>query len=184
MAAELCEACGMNPPTVHYVEVVGGEKRTRAVCDACLSDKGFVIDPGVIQQAADHLVEHMQEILGTGPAIDPLPTQPQSLVISACSGCGLSWDDFKENSRFGCAACYAHFQVEVDGVLERLHGATLHRGRIPKHAEERADRRERSTEIRAELDDAIRSEDYERAARLRDALRTLGSDQEPGLGTL
>ena len=63
MAAELCEACGMNPPTVHYVEVVGGEKRTRAVCDACLSDKGFVIDPGVIQQAADHLVEHMQELL-------------------------------------------------------------------------------------------------------------------------
>ncbi|MEE2712925.1 MAG: UvrB/UvrC motif-containing protein [Planctomycetota bacterium] len=181
MPAELCEACGENPPTVHYVEVVGGEKRTRAVCDACLSDKGFVIDPGVIKKAADHLVEHMQDLLG-GPEIGPFPAPSEPIAISACAGCGLSWDDFKENSRFGCQECYAHFQVEVDGVLERLHGATLHHGRIPKRMEERPHRQDRSSDIRAELDDAIRAEDYERAARLRDALRTLGSNQEPDLG--
>lgn len=185
MAAELCEACGQNPPTVHYVEVVGGEKRTRAVCDECLSEKGFVIDPGVIQKAANHLVEHMHELLGGGgPPVPHRPRPPEPVSIEECPGCGLSWDDFKENSRFGCGACYGHFQIEVDGVLERLHGATLHLGRIPQHAEERARRKARTSEIRAELDDAIKAEDYERAARLRDALRTLGSEQEPDLGAI
>jgi len=171
MTAELCESCGERPASIQYIEVVGGEKRARAVCDACIS-KEPLIDPGVIQKAASHLVEQVLQSAGvTGSDLRP-PTK----VPDPCPGCQLGWPEFKENSRLGCQGCYQHFQIEVEGVLERLHGSARHAGRSPLRVVERETRRAKQQVIRAKLDAAVMDEDYERAARLRDDLRSLGAD--------
>ncbi len=179
MASKVCQSCGEKPATVKFVEVVGGEKHTRHFCAECFPDTGSVIDPHAIEEAASHLLESVKEMLGT-----PIPLQEADIQSGECPGCGLTWDVFRNESRLGCPACYPYFQVEVDGVLERLHGATQHRGRAPKRETERLERRKRSAEIRVELSDAIQGEDYERAARLRDQLRSLGIEMEPDGGTL
>lgn len=184
MTAELCEACGERPASIQYIEVVGGEKRARSVCDACVA-KEPLIDPGVIQQAASHLFEqvlHSADIVQAAGFTKP--SEPAHAPgYEPCPGCGLTWADFKEHSRLGCPACYRHFGDEVERVVERLHGSTRHQGRAPQAAVERAERVAKRIQIRSELDAAVEEEDYEKAARLRDALRLLGPE-ETGSGTV
>jgi len=169
MAAENCESCGENPATIRCIEVVGGEKRSRMFCEACLAEKGVVIDPGAIKKAATQFIEELteQELSGDQP-------RPGS----RCLGCGLTWAEFKNFNRLGCAACYQTFETEVEGMLDRIHGGIRHAGRVPEEASGRLEQRRKHTEIRTELDDAIRAEDYERAARLRDALQTIDRGED------
>lgn len=174
MSAQLCESCGERPATIQYIEVVGGEKRARSMCEGCVA-KEPLIDPGVIQKAASHLVEQVLQSVK--------PTESETAATERpdpCPGCDQSWSDFKDQSRLGCPACYLHFEREVLTVLERLHGASKHSGRAPGRAIARAERREKQSQIRSELDAAVRDEDYERAARLRDALRLLGPEESRG----
>jgi protein arginine kinase activator len=84
-----------------------------------------------------------------------------------CPACGLTAAEFQQQSLFGCPCCYDAFGEDLDPLLKRLHGALAHRGRLP---------RGRSPEpepggLRRQLDEAIRTGDFARAARLRDRLR-------------
>ncbi|MAG54706.1 MAG: hypothetical protein CMJ83_00290 [Planctomycetes bacterium] len=172
MASEICETCGEAPATIQCIEVVAGAKKIRMVCESCLAEKGVVIDPGLIKKTASHLFEAI-------PSLGSAHLDPTSRnETGTCVECGLTWLGFKQNSRLGCAQCYEFFASEVSSVLDRLHGATQHEGRVPERARAQNDRRRKLSEIRAELDDAIRSEDYERAARLRDSLQTLDTNQD------
>jgi len=49
-----------------------------------------------------------------------------------CPTCGLSYADFKQNGRLGCGDCYSAFSEPLEKVLTKLHGSTVHRGKVPQ----------------------------------------------------
>jgi protein arginine kinase activator len=180
MAEKLCESCSKAPATRQRTQVIGGQKTTQAVCDPCW-ESNYLIDPDQIAQQTTFQVPSVGAIVAIPlPSSGALPVQPKDL--GTCPGCGLTWAGFRENSRFGCARCYETFSDGIEEILDRLHGGHVHQGRIPESVLDRQTRRLRRLELRSQLDEAIQSEDYEWAARLRDALRTLEAEKDPTRG--
>ena len=102
----------------------------------------------------------------------PDATDPTAL---SCPECGLKYAQFRAEGRLGCARDYDEFAGPLLALLERVHRATDHCGKVPV--------RRRSTmglsKLKAELDAAIAAERYEDAAVLRDRLREKEGAEEP-----
>ena len=87
-----------------------------------------------------------------------------------CEQCGFTQADFKKHGRFGCPACYEAFKDVIGPMLGNMHKGTVHIGKVPRHALERKTLYDRLTQLQVELDQAVKSERYEDAARCRDEI--------------
>jgi protein arginine kinase activator len=99
---------------------------------------------------------------------------------AVCPLCGLTFANFKKKGRFGCAGCYEAFRKQLLPLLKRIHSADHHVGKTPGKPLMRADGEEKAKELRDRLERAIRLEDYEEAARLRDQLGGLEQRKSQG----
>lgn len=171
-----CDHCGREA-TVHELTVVNGVKTERHLCEACAAKEGMVGQPQVpIQQ------------LMTKFSI-PAAIAVTALRGSGCASCGQTFGEFKQSGLLGCARCYEVFEQQLAPMLERAHeGSSRHLGKIPRRAcnaekgttaagltllQERA---ARLRTIREQLEEAVKTEQYERAAILRDELRKIDAD--------
>ena len=87
----------------------------------------------------------------------------------------MTLDEFRKKGRLGCPQDYEVFRAHLVEVLERVHGAVQHSGRIPGTAAAAVSSlgTGRIDVLRQELEHAIRAEAYESAARLRDEIRAI-----------
>lgn len=140
-----------------------------SLCEQCAEEKG-VTDP------TGFALADLLEGAGTES------TAPSALISATgekCGYCGFTEADFKKTGRFGCSHCYQVFHEGLDNLLEAMHRNTTHKGKVPKHFVETlpegtdTPRAEKISELRILLKDAVEVEDYEEAARLRDAIAGL-----------
>lgn len=165
----LCEKCRERPATVHYTEIVNNQKREMHLCEVCAGKEGigtFSFFPQV------DLHNFLAGILEPGPAgVKLRPTQ------TSCPVCGLTESEFASQGLLGCGECYRHFGARLEPVLRRIHGATRHVGKAPRVAMPAARRRAAEADeiarLKAELEEAVAREEFERAAELRDRIRAL-----------
>jgi protein arginine kinase activator len=157
-----CEHCGRRPATIRYAEMVNGELCIWNLCEECARRKGV---GGSLTSFATPLVDVLMGLLGESPE------QVDEDAGPACPRCGMSYADFRRSGRLGCGACYETFRKELLPLVRRIHGSTQHTGRIPASHEEDAAAKSELRRLRAELRRAVRREEYERAAELRDLIR-------------
>lgn len=160
-----CDHCNQ-PATNHSVEIVKGQKIVKHLCE-------------------QHAAQEAAQVVGTGggkalqhkPVSELLTTfvKAQSGATSvdiACEECGLTFAQFKESSLLGCPTCYKAFEAPLNPLLERAHeGMNHHLGKVPRRAGTGEQRQAALQRMRKQLDEAVASEDYERAARLRDEIQ-------------
>ncbi len=159
-----CDLCS-KPATVHLTQIVNSKIHKVDLCEACAQAKG-VTDPSGFS-LADLLLK---------ASLNPEPTGDFK-----CTACGFTAQDFKKTGRFGCPTCYEQFTGMIEPMLETMHKGSAHTGKVPMRALERRSLYERLTQLETELDQAIKSERYEDAARFRDEItqvRQLGSRKE------
>ncbi len=158
MASPLkCDLC-TNPATVHLTQIVNNKVHKVDLCEACAQAKG-VTDPSGFS-LADLLLKASLN-----------PEMPASAV--RCEQCGFTQSDFKKQGRFGCPQCYETFSSLIDPMLDNMHKGTAHAGKIPEKALERKSLHDRLGELESSLDDAVKAERYEDAARYRDEINQL-----------
>ncbi|MFY8215136.1 MAG: UvrB/UvrC motif-containing protein [Chthoniobacterales bacterium] len=58
-------------------------------------------------------------------------------------------------------------------MLSNMHKGTQHTGKVPKHLAERFKRKQHISALQQELNEAVASEEYETAAKLRDTLKQM-----------
>ena len=156
-----CEAPGCErPATVHLTQIVDNKSSVHYLCVTCAQAKGISpIAPANID--VSDFLSHLGET-----------TPPPSAGVShPCSRCGLTFDNFKESGRLGCPRCYTSFESGLRRLLNRIHGATRHVGKVylpPDPAA--ADLSRRLDGLRRRLRRAVETEDFERAAVLRDEI--------------
>lgn len=125
--------------------------------------------------------KHAQEYLREN---ESAPAEEGSVAVAAvetissdakCPLCHLTFDEFRSSGRLGCPNDYEVFRNELGPLLENVHGALRHSGKVPKHLPADAQIRTRLMQLRQELQQAVAVEDYEKAARLRDRIGQLES---------
>ena len=75
--------------------------------------------------------------------------------------------------RLGCSECYNSFRKYLMPLLKRIHGSSRHYGKIPLAIVMPAQGKPELAELKTKLEKAIRDEEFEEAARIRDALKEL-----------
>ncbi|MBI4831239.1 MAG: UvrB/UvrC motif-containing protein [Candidatus Lindowbacteria bacterium] len=88
-----------------------------------------------------------------------------------CPACGTTEEQFRSKGRIGCGDCYRVFASAMTPILATIHGATEHRGKAPHHAVRTLDLKLELQRLQEDLQRAILSENYERAAKLRDKIK-------------
>lgn len=164
----LCEECKKRPATVHLTRVVNNHKAERHLCEVCARESGeidFMLEP---KFSIHHLLAGLmdQEGFGGGPA-------RTTREVPRCPGCGRTYHEFASTGRLGCGRCYEQFSDQLEPLLRRLHGGTEHPGRVPTRSSGRIKTRRQIVNLRAQLAEYVRQEQYEQAAELRDRIRTL-----------
>jgi protein arginine kinase activator len=100
-----------------------------------------------------------------------------------CPSCGFTYQDFKKVGRFGCGECYEAFKKQLDPLLKRIHGSNRHVGKVPLTAGKAVKETtvlQSIKELKAQLEKAVQSEEFETAAKLRDKIRELEGNNKAG----
>jgi len=161
MTCQFCDA----PATVTLTKIVAKQKHKVHLCDRCAGQKQlFTPGPG----AAGAQV-NAPAVLGVFD-LDPSSATPPEAAALTCPDCGLQYGEFRASGRLGCPAEYDAFRPALEPLLTRIHRADAHAGKTPR-AVRAARRGDRLQELRRRMAAAARAEDYEEAARLRDAVR-------------
>lgn len=101
---------------------------------------------------------------------DPLEKMPP------CPGCGITLREIADgNGRLGCPQCWSHFEKELDIILENAHRAKVHTGKRPKTWQPPEPEQEVQS-LQEKLAEAIRVENYEAAAVLKQKIESLEND--------
>jgi len=165
----LCQDCKKREAQVHLTQIVNNEKLSLSLCKECAAVRGF---HSPLDNVPFPLAEILSGLAHTGPKLEK-SEPPDDL---ACENCGLTFLEFTRQGRFGCGECYSAFRCRLEPIMRKIHGASLHRGRNPEYDkidEAAAMPIKEEERLTAELDQAIRAEDFERAAELRDKLKAV-----------
>ncbi|MFD0961908.1 UvrB/UvrC motif-containing protein [Paenibacillus chungangensis] len=173
-----CQECGKRPATLHFTKIVNGDKTEFHICESCAREKGEGI-PGSPNSFSIHsLLSGLMDFQSMGNGSPGgLGAPPKS---ARCEECGLTYSQFSKIGRFGCSSCYKHFTDRLDPLLKRVHGSTVHSGKIPKRSGGQIQRKREIEELRQDMQRHIENEEFEEAASLRDRIREL---ERQNLGT-
>jgi protein arginine kinase activator len=161
----LCQECRERDATVHLTQIINNEKTVLSLCKDCAAKKGF-------HSPLDSVPFPLSEILA-GLIQQNLPNEKEPSVDLTCSGCGISFDTFIQQGRFGCGECYRSFRSRLEPIMRKIHGSSLHKGMLPASESNDMLPIKEEERLEAELKKAVEAEDFERAADLRDKLQTI-----------
>jgi protein arginine kinase activator len=158
----LCDICGKNEATVHLTEIINEQVTKLHLCEACAREKGA----------------EMEEHFGLSDLLAGLtdmgtPAEAEAVETIKCPSCGLKYQDFRKIGRLGCSECYEAFKKELTPLLKRIHCADRHVGKVPLRAGKTPKETKTLQELKMRMEKAIQMEEFEEAARLRDAIKEL-----------
>ena len=150
---QVCTEC-KKPCTLFITLVAGGKAMTYSCCAHCPSSM-------------------------TSPLAGSLPSQilgikldiPMPKIQGSCPSCGFRWADFERTHRIGCPQCYEAHTQDLLPTLSRIQPGISHSGRRPQPSE--MDLKNRLQKAKDELAQAVKNEEFETAAALRDQIAQL-----------
>ncbi len=157
-----CDLCS-KPATVHLTQIVNSKIHKVDLCESCAQAKG-VTDPSGFS-LADLLYK--------------ASLNPESTGDLRCESCGFTQQDFKKTGRFGCPSCYDYFSGILEPLLDTMHKGVAHTGKVPQRALARKTLFERLNQLETDLNQAIKTERYEDAARYRDEISQVRQATSP-----
>jgi protein arginine kinase activator len=157
---ESCE----NEATVHLTEIREGKKHEMHLCERCAAEKGL---PGKSHFSISDL------LAGIASQTQTQQQKAKRGKEVGCPVCGTTLSQFQSSGRFGCPECYTTFRDDVQGLVEKIHDASQHIGKVPHRVSSEISLQKDVRQLQLELKRAIRREDYEKAAQLRDEIKTM-----------
>jgi protein arginine kinase activator len=188
-----CRACP-RVAVVQVTEVLGDDRFEKLhFCEECgrrylaapLPEAGGLpVDPDDFADAfaADPAAPVEPDLGGGGVAFAAADIDDDPPGGQPCEVCGLKFVEFRNSGRLGCPHDYDHFREELLPLLESIHGDTAHAGKAPRGPDRPAKAHDAPAGVadpaelpalKKKLSRAVRDEDYEAAARLRDRIREL-----------
>lgn len=158
----LCDVCKKNEASVHLTQIIDSKMQTVDLCEECSKAKG-VDDP-----TGFSLVGLLK---GLAAAPQEAEKRADEADSTKCPKCGFSIADFKKSGRLGCAACYTIFAEPLEPLLKTMHKGSKHTGKVPHGLREVQNMNEHLRKLQQQLQEAIKVENFEEAAFLRDEMK-------------
>ena len=178
-----CDVCEKEA-TVFLTQIINGQMTTVNLCEECSKAKGVTEETGFGLAEAFLTPSHRAE---------------ESMEV-VCDSCGFTASQLKKIGRMGCPECYSAFREGLDGLLRNMHKGTRHIGKRPNNKGVVSPQilpRQRAAvvpdapsppavpaapappppadvnKLRADLDQAVKEERYEDAAKLKAEIEQL-----------
>ncbi len=165
-----CDICGKFDATIHLTEVVNEQVTKLHICEVCAKQKSDEM------QSHFGLADLLAGLVEGAESLDGGAGVP-GLVGRKCARCGSTYGDFQASGRIGCGKCYETFAKSLSGLLRKIHGSDRHVGKMPFTKEISVEQRETLKRLKDELKQLVMSEEFEKAALVRDRIRELeGAD--------
>ncbi len=166
----ICQICKERTASVQFTKVVNGIKTEMHLCEQCATKEAL----NLYQLDFTNFINEFLNIEGK-VTLQPAPNTEKKI----CKNCGMDFNDFKKTGKFGCDQCYETFFDLVEPLIKRIHGRTVHTGKIAKTGGHVLKMKRELSEMQKQLDEAIVNENYELAAEYRDIIRLLkGSNNQ------
>jgi protein arginine kinase activator len=162
----LCQICKKRHAAISYTQIINHKKTKLSVCEKCAEEKGITNPLAGLPEMFGKILAN---IIGEEQALAKEPAETRS-PRRRCKNCDTSLDDFEKTGLLGCDQCYQAFERELLLLLRRIHGSSKHIGSRPRPRRQVSSGRN-VAKLRQELEQAIRREQFERAAELRDLVR-------------
>lgn len=183
----MCDNCKLNEATIHYTEVINGVRKEHHLCQDCMQELG-----------GDSEMEFPLSKLIRGILSAHLAGVEQGAAASlqlSCDKCGMTYEEFMKLGKFGCAECYNVFGPMIVDNIKKLQGNSTHTGKkyasanpvnefelpgndskeektISPKTRKKTTSKHSVEAMQRQLKKALEIEDYEEAARLRDAIKS------------
>lgn len=171
-----CQECHKRPASVHFTQVINGNKTEVHVCEICAKEKGYMTEPEEgysLHNLLTGLFNFDSAKMGK-----PEASFKQTKELQ-CTQCKMTFSEFKRTGKFGCASCYHTFSNRLDPIFRRVHsGNTQHHGKIPKRKGGNLHAKKQMKMYRAELQQLIDNEAFEDAAKVRDKIKELENQMD------
>jgi protein arginine kinase activator len=157
----LCDNCKKNKATTYFKKTVNGETTETFLCEDCAKKLG--IGAGMMFKNGG-----FADFDGFDFFLPDL-FKPTRLGTEKKCECGRTFSEIAKTGLVGCEKCYETFKKELASTLRKMHGATTHKPRI--EASKKADPQAEIKALRDRMSRAIKEENFEEAARLRDEIK-------------
>lgn len=178
----LCQKCKNKQANTHIKQVINGELTEMDLCSDCAAKLGF--DSG------------FGGFLDLGSMMSGFLGMPASAGMTAlareekCPGCGATFSQISKSGKVGCAKCYDTFYDRLLPTIKRIHGNTVHTGKRLRTARlESGSAKKTENNVENELESlgrqlsaAVKNQEFEQAAQLRDRINELKAKGESDNG--
>jgi len=167
-----CEKCNEKEAMIHFTQVRDGKVVSYNLCQGCAEKMGMkganfdsLNQPAFAPEAKNEVLSELAEEADSG--------------ADKCPFCQSTMDDIKSSGRLGCSQCYFTFENQVDVLLRRIQGSSFHVGRRTSRPEgESFNDQMMVRELKKKLSEAVKREEYEKAAQLRDEIQSIEKRME------
>lgn len=167
----LCQSCSKNTATTYVKTIINGVLTESALCPECAKKLGYT-------DIFSNFEFNFGSILGNNS------NKKENKEVE-CSFCGSTFESIAKSGKIGCANCYKVFYDRLIPSIQRIHGNTKHSGKRPGSAalilHPRAQLSSAAMKIQEkqnELEKAIKEQNFEYAAVLRDEITALKLGEE------
>lgn len=162
-----CEICGARKAVIHIQQVIGKERVDLHMCEECALERG-------ISGEGEHGELSISSMLNGLLDVRDLKKRKDAV----CPQCGSSWQSIRKRDKLGCTECYSIFSREIHYMLEKMGVQSAHRGKLPKRLNTYKRYLVDVVKLKEGLKEALKREDYEKAARIRDRIREIENSPE------
>lgn len=158
-----CQICKKEQATIHLTEINDGVRNEVHVCENCAVDQGITV------KSQMPINELLSSLLSSQPSDDEMLTASGQEL--ACPDCGFTLDKFRKEAVLGCPNDYEIFSKALMPLIKKAHeGKSLHCGKVPSRAPKTVKKQVEISALQQQLNEAVKKEDYEKAAMLRDKI--------------
>lgn len=160
-----CDICKIREATVHLTEIINNKVTKLHLCEQCARQKS--------QEMEEHfgLADLLAGLSDIIPAVDK--NQRVAEATAKCPSCEFTFQHFRKMGRLGCPNCYEAFKDQLNPLLKKIHGSDTHIGKAPLKKAPARSEAVLLRDLRMKLEKAVKTEEFEEAARLRDRIRAL-----------
>lgn len=160
-----CQICNKNDATIHLTEITNGKREEMHLCEHCAAEQGIAVKSSI------PVNELLSSLLAAQPPDDESAGQA---VQTHCPNCGFTLSQFRKEATLGCPYDYKVFEKSLLPLIEKAHdGKTTHCGKLPSKTPNHTKKQAELLTLRQRLEAAVKSENYEQAAELRDKINQI-----------